>query len=521
MIATVEDTEIRLSEFQKRYQSFLLSTGVKDNLSARYSVLNNMINEIVLKDYDDNDNLFRDPEYEKELKWDEKEAVLNYLKDREIYAKIRVTDKELRQAYFRAHVAIAARHLFAKTKEEADNLYALLKAGASFKELAKQVFSDPTLRENGGYLGYFRWGDMDPAFENAAYSLKVGEISKPVKTAYGYSIIKVEDKKEIPFMTEDDFQKRKKNLERSLKIAKKYPYEKAYIAKLFDEKELKFNDDILPLVLRMLHEPLATEVESDKVQSKICATYKYHKYSVAEIYSMLSEIPRFHLSKITDVRKLKTAIKGIIIQNLLYRIALDKGYDKLPAVRNAAEGLKMITFLKYKMDDIVSVKTFPDSAVRSYYKKNLSEFTEPRKLNVKEIILSRKSLADSVLGMLKKGASFATLAKKYSERRWSAENGGEIGLSPIYEFGSLKDTLWKSPLGKIVGPIKIQDYYGIFKVIEKQEAHPIPFETIRPQVLARMKADLKTKIVNDYLSLKKQKLKIEINYKKIRFAKFQ
>jgi parvulin-like peptidyl-prolyl isomerase len=173
------------------------------------------------------------------------------------------------------------------------------------------------------------------------------------------------------------------------------------------------------------------------------------------------------------------------------------------------------------MDDIVSVKTFPDSAVRSYYKKNLSEFTEPRKLNVKEIILSRKSLADSVLGMLKKGASFATLAKKYSERRWSAENGGEIGLSPIYEFGNLKDTLWKSPLGKIVGPIKIQDYYGIFKVIEKQEAHPIPFETIRPQVLARMKADLKTKIVNDYLSLKKQKLKIEINYKKIRFAKFQ
>ena len=142
--------------------------------------------------------------------------------------------------------------MFARTKEEADNLYQLLKAGASFKELAKQVFTDSTLRNNGGYLGYFSWGDMDPAFENAAFSLKVGEISKPVKTAQGYSIIKVEDRKEIPLMTEDDFQKRKKKLERSLRISKKLPYERAYIAKIFDDKLLKFNEKGLEILLPMV-----------------------------------------------------------------------------------------------------------------------------------------------------------------------------------------------------------------------------------------------------------------------------
>ncbi len=99
----------------------------------------------------------------------------------------------------RSQEKLAVRHLYAKTKKEADRLYELLQKGASFNELAKQIFTDTALQNSGGYLGYITWGDTDPAFEDAAYSLKVGEISKPVKTAQGYSIIKLDNKIEIRF----------------------------------------------------------------------------------------------------------------------------------------------------------------------------------------------------------------------------------------------------------------------------------------------------------------------------------
>ncbi len=66
-----------------------------------------------------------------------------------------------------------------------------------FEELAKQESEDPGSKEKGGDLGYFGPGKMAPEFEEATYKLKVGEISKPIKSSYGYHIIKLTDKKEL------------------------------------------------------------------------------------------------------------------------------------------------------------------------------------------------------------------------------------------------------------------------------------------------------------------------------------
>ena len=188
-IVTVGQHKIYKDQFADRYIDYLLATGIKDNIVVREAILDNMINEILLYYYDDNEALFSDVEYKKELAWVEKQSVLAYLKDQEVYAKINVSEKEVRQAFARVNEKIAASHLYAPTLEEAENLYKLLEIGVDWDNIAAQVFTDSTLRNNGGYLGYFTWGDMDPAFEDAAYSLKIGEISKPIKTSNKGNII--------------------------------------------------------------------------------------------------------------------------------------------------------------------------------------------------------------------------------------------------------------------------------------------------------------------------------------------
>src|SRR3989304_5520701 len=183
VLATVGEYKIGFQKFLDRYEDYLIFSGVQDNQQLRFSVLNNMINEIILHNYDDNSKIENNPEYKKEISWAKKETILSYLKDQEVYSKITVTDEELREAFKRANLKLEVRHLYAPTQQAADNLYDLVKMGVSFDELAKQVFTDSALQNNGGYLGYISWGDTDPNFENKAYSMKAGEISEPVKTA--------------------------------------------------------------------------------------------------------------------------------------------------------------------------------------------------------------------------------------------------------------------------------------------------------------------------------------------------
>lgn len=198
VIAKVGNYAIPLTEYIQRYSDFITATGIKDNLDARRAIVANMINETLLLRYDDSAAILKNQNYVNDVERAKKQATLAYLKDQEIYAKITVNDFELRQAFERANEKLVARHLYARTEEEANNLYQLLKIGVNFSLLAKQVFTDSVLRNNGGYLGSFSWGDMDPAFEEEAYSLAVDEISQPVKTEHGYSIIKLENRLSHP-----------------------------------------------------------------------------------------------------------------------------------------------------------------------------------------------------------------------------------------------------------------------------------------------------------------------------------
>lgn len=81
------------------------------------------------------------------------------------------------------------------SKKRAEDLVAQIKKGADFAKLARENSGDPASSANGGDLGFFGKGKMVPEFEEAAFKLKKGEVSEPVRTVYGYHIIKVTDKK--------------------------------------------------------------------------------------------------------------------------------------------------------------------------------------------------------------------------------------------------------------------------------------------------------------------------------------
>jgi peptidyl-prolyl cis-trans isomerase C len=93
---------------------------------------------------------------------------------------------------------VHARHILVPTEEEAKAVLAEIKKGTDFAELAKQKSKDPGAAAEGGDLGYFTKDQMVPEFAAVAFKLDKGQVSDPVKTQFGWHIIKVEDKRKKP-----------------------------------------------------------------------------------------------------------------------------------------------------------------------------------------------------------------------------------------------------------------------------------------------------------------------------------
>jgi len=115
-------------------------------------------------------------------------------------AKAAVTDAELNKVYdeavgqMKSEPEVHARHILVETEDEAKAVAAELKKGADFAELAKQKSKDPGASD-GGDLGWFTKDQMVPEFSEVAFKLEKGQLSDPVKSQFGWHVIKVEDKR--------------------------------------------------------------------------------------------------------------------------------------------------------------------------------------------------------------------------------------------------------------------------------------------------------------------------------------
>jgi peptidyl-prolyl cis-trans isomerase C len=146
-----------------------------------------------------NEGMGESAEYKRRLAFYQAKA----LRDAYFTEKLKpaVTDQEVKAAYDREASKIKpekrarARHILVGSEKDAEAVLARLDKGEKFEDVAKQVSLDGS-KDYGGDLGYFSAGEMVPEFSKATFALKPGEVSKPVKTDYGWHIIKLEDFKE-------------------------------------------------------------------------------------------------------------------------------------------------------------------------------------------------------------------------------------------------------------------------------------------------------------------------------------
>lgn len=135
---------------------------------------------------------------EDKLKEDIKERLII---NRLLESEISISEDEMKDYFdqntssFAQEEQVKASHILVDSEEKAKEVKDKLNQGEDFTKLAKEYSIDSANKDQGGSLGFFGRGDMVAEFEDAAFALEPGSISEPVKTEFGYHIIKVEEKK--------------------------------------------------------------------------------------------------------------------------------------------------------------------------------------------------------------------------------------------------------------------------------------------------------------------------------------
>lgn len=191
---TEMDLDATIMRFPKERQSYLKTENGKNQL------LEEMISFELIYNYAKDSGVENDKEYLKQIEAAKKE-ILTQAAISKIMSEVTVTDQEVEDYYranketFKEPETVSAKHILVETLEKAEEVLNEINGGLSFEEAAKQYSSCPS-KAQGGNLGKFGRGQMVPEFENAAFNLNIGIISEPVKTQFGYHLIKVDEKNE-------------------------------------------------------------------------------------------------------------------------------------------------------------------------------------------------------------------------------------------------------------------------------------------------------------------------------------
>jgi peptidyl-prolyl cis-trans isomerase C len=199
VLAIVNGNEITEKDIKRSLLRFPQETQDHYNTEeGKKEFLDQMINFELIYNYALDGGMKNDADYIEQMHLIEKDILIQ-TGVKNIMANINITEEELEKYYkdnmqmFKSEETASAKHILVDTLEEMKKIQLEITNGMPFEEAAKKYSKCPSAPQ-GGSLGSFTRGRMVPEFEKVAFELKVGEISEPVKTQFGYHLIQLDEK---------------------------------------------------------------------------------------------------------------------------------------------------------------------------------------------------------------------------------------------------------------------------------------------------------------------------------------
>ncbi len=437
---------------------------------------------------------------------------------------ITITEEELRESFesHPARFAVRGAHILVASRSLADSLYALIAAGQrSFEDLARAYSLDDSTAANGGAFDtYYAFDRVSDQIYREVFSMEAGHVSEPFRTAQGWELAKVVDKKLVPY------EKYRTVIQRSTMMAKFNRLKKVHIDSLQYKLNLRVDADNLALFLDAWNQAPGSPNLTPELFAAPLYMYDGGEITLEQAMYVLINT-RLGSSKV-DSAQVDERIRSKAAPDLLLaEVARANGYDKNPSVlRQVASERERKLLEQWWNSEMEKAVEISEEEMRAHYDAHPERYKIPAEIVFQEIMVADRAEAEDLLAQVRQGADMADLATRHSIRRYADENGGLFAMRAFEQmiYKELMDVAVDAPLNELLGPIELiepmpstlreprvlKNAFSIFMVLERIPERVQTFEASKEKALfyarqakqhervERLSSDLRKKYAADW-----------------------
>jgi len=509
-VITASQLEIKMKQQPTRFSSFA------DELERKRRVLEGMAEQRLLLKGAYERGLEADEEILSKLEQQEPNLFLQLLYEKEVTSKSSVNEAEVRGLYKKQREEIKISHILVKSEAVADSLYQRLMGGEDFAVLAQARSLDPT-SAMGGELGYFRWGSMIPGFQEAAFKLEVGKISKPVKTQFGWHLIRLDDRRPVE---QEPYEKIKGSLKKELESLKQGELSASFLERLEE------NADFTPeaVLQKDFWEKYQTAPESLQVREKRAKifteeeletpvlSYSLGEWTLRGFLEFLDRLAPMDYPDWADTEILQEVLGKYLRRDLLLAEAERQRLDRSEKFQMMLGSVKEdLMAQKFTAEVLEKDMTISEEELKEYYRENQGKFRVAAEYHLREISVKTEELAQDIIQRLKWGEDFAKLARENTLRTHLKEQGGDMGYLKSYQYPGLYQAASRMKIGETSQPILVGGNWSVIKLEGVKEGGTKPFKEARAEIERFLVSKKKREVYESYLNPLRQEFPITIN----------
>lgn len=534
ILAKIGSDKITVAEFQNRFDFLPHLNYSSSNIdSVKKEFLYSLVAEKLWALEADELQIDTIESVKLSLKSLEKLFVKDELYKKEVESKIIITGSEISTGLLRVTRILNTLIITTPDSEKVWRLFEAFRKGASFDSvlISMKMPQKPFEVKYGSF--------EDEAMEEVLYSLRLNEISTPVKSKNNWFIFKLfSDEQDLSI---DPSKEHAKNIViKKLRDRKSQKVGREYLDKLLSGKSITadrrlfelMSDSLLKILMDRTGKSendslLDIQLQETDIQ-KVLLSLKQIDLDAAFIildpdpitlkdflfYIIYQKVYFDSFNSIALKKNLNRVVKKFIEDEIISREGFKLDLNNLPSVKNDLQIWKDYYLSEVLMNSFADSIKVSDEEINKFTSNN-QVTASSLKINIREILIDNIEDAAKILNELSEGKEFESLVSIYNQREWTKKSNGEWGFFNPKEAGEIGKIAAGLNIGQVYGPIKVNEGYSIFQLIDKRNEN-ISQKSVTDQdslKLIRLKIALSKmdNLINDKTVSLARKYKINLN----------